>query len=300
MTLTQGIKKLSTALIASAMLISLSACASQNPGASIEDGFSLLNAANDGQQSQRHGKTGKHGKHGGHQMMIGMLMKDLNLSDSQKTQFKTLMQDGKADHQALREQMKGFKEKLKTQFLSDSFDSATLKAELAQVSKPNASEMSTKMATKLVAAWQILTPAQQSQLETKLSQMEARFAQWQDKKPASDRQGKHLEQLKTKLGLSDAQIQELGVLKASNSPDRAAKMAEMRQIKTQVLAQLKAEASTEQIALTLAPMGEKMGHGFEKQLEKMQAFHAVLTPTQRQQMVEMMQQRHQGHRQHKK
>lgn len=300
MTFTQHIKKLTTALIASTLVLSLGACAAQNPGNSFEESFSLLNAANaaDAQtapKGHQRGQKGKHGKRGGgQQMMFGMLMKDLNLSDSQKTQFKALMQSGRSDHQAMREQMKGFKEKLRTQFLSDKFDAAALKAEVAQATQSRGGEASQQMASKLVSAWQILTPEQQSKLETKLSEMETRFGKRQGKAP-TDRQGKYVEHLKTKLGLSDVQVQQLEALKPGNSNDRAAQMTQMRQLKTQVLTQLKAGAKAEQIATLLAPLSSKMGNGFDKQIEKMQTLHAVLTPAQRQQMVDMMQQGHRGH-----
>ena len=300
MILSTKIKKVTTALIAAASLVTLSACAAQNPGNSMEEGFSLLSSAMAGDSAAPgHGHMqGNGGGHGGHHMMMGMLMKDLNLTDAQKAQFKALMQEGKGDHMAMRGQMKGFKEKLKTQFLSDNFDSASLKAELAQVNKPNASDMANTMAQKMVSAWQILTPEQQNQLEAKMSQMEEKFAKWEGKAPAHGGQGKHLERLKSKLNLSDAQVQQLSKMKQSNQPERTEKMAQMRQLKNQVLAQLKAGASAEQIAATLAPVTHKMGHGFDKQLEKMQAFHDVLTPAQRQQMVEMMQQRGKHHAQH--
>lgn len=298
------LKKFSSGLMATALVLSISACASQLPGAQAEDDFFSLmseSSAVGGQLADEHqpGQRGRHGKKGHPGKMMMGFFKDLNLTPEQKAQFKTLMQDGQAMRKVYAPQMKASHEKIKAAFLADNFDVAALKAELQQNLPVNRAEIAGKMAEKLVAAWKILTPEQQSKLEAKLAEMETRMQQFQQKMADAPQKGKfaekRLQHMAQQLGLSEAQQEQLKALWSQGKPDRQARMQQMKTLKTQVLAALKSGASSSEIAALITPMTEQMGSHLDKHLEHMAQLHKVLTPAQRQKFAEQMGQRHKKH-----
>lgn len=306
------IQKLIVGLLASASLVSLASCAATRPNA--DEAFSIMGMddANPGFGPRGHGPQGQRGP----AMMMGFVMKDLNLSAEQMQQLQALRSEAFAQfkNQSNRPDRQAMREAFKTAFLSDHFDPAALKAQF-QSARPNPQEMSKNVATHLLKAWQILTPEQQGKLEQKLSEMESRFAQFKAKRPQAGQNApgtrlqKHLQQMADQLELTEAQQAQLKALWQQNRPQRQERMTEMKALKDKVLAELKSgHASVDSLSAILVPVFEQMPHRMDQHMSKMVALHDVLTPAQREKFVQGMEARaanfrqgrfgRQGHRGH--
>ncbi len=292
--------KLRFMALSAALMMGLSSCAGNLPGSEApNDAFSLL--ANE-QVDQKQHRRGKHHKRGHHGMMFGFLARDLNLTDAQKAEFKSLMQAGREEHKAMGTQMKAFKQSVKTAFLSDSFDANALQAEWAQIKAQNTNPHQ-KMAEKMVQAWNILTPAQQAKVEERMNKLEERMARWEGKKGEGQREGKHgkkLARLTQALDLTPEQQATLKTRWESNQAERQDRRARMKSVKNAVFAQLKAGGSAADVAQAMAPMMDSMEGKSSKYLNRLAGFHDVLTAEQRQKLVTLMEQhkhkRHHGRR----
>ena len=241
---------------------------------------------------QRHQHQGMHHKvqqPGMHKGPFMGLMRDLELSAEQKAQFKALY----SAHLAKPANQKAFRAKVQAAFISDQFDATTLKQALQQ-EMTNAPAQ--KMAAYLLQAWQILTPAQRTQLETRLQQMEAKRAQKADKfaterqnKHASNRPGRLPRHLKA-LNLTEAQQTQLQALWQKNQSVRSQNWQGFNTHKKQILSALKSGQATPESLAKLMPAAQ-MQQGALQMIDRLAALHQILTPAQRQQMVERMQQR---------
>ncbi|MDR3425985.1 Spy/CpxP family protein refolding chaperone [Silvimonas sp.] len=123
------------------------------------------------QPPAEHMHKGPHGPHDG-----WMMFKDLNLTDAQKAQIKQLMQ---ANRSAMQQQMQGMKASHdQEQALLFSSDYSDAKAD--QLAQADAQQMVAGRAARLKFQHQlyaVLTPAQQQQLQAKMKEREAKWAQ---------------------------------------------------------------------------------------------------------------------------
>lgn len=293
--LSKSLRKLSLSALALGVSLSLFSCAGQLPnadGLETDSAFGLL-ADNDGAGHARHfGHKGMGGP------MMGMFMKDLNLSAEQKAQFKALFEQAKAQHQdqGNREKFKTVRETIKTAFLSEHFDAAALRAQLQQ-NLPAAGRMIPEMASNLVKAWQILTPEQQNKVVTRLEQMAAKMQEFQQKAAQQPPKGDHLQKLAEQLQITPEQKARLQALWQSGQGTRTERMQNIKAVKDQVLAELKSgNPSADKIAALITPLAQNAHQGMGGQLDKLAALHDILTPAQRQQLVSIMEQKMQQHR----
>lgn len=282
----KALKKLILGCLVSGAILGVSACAANQPNA--DDGFSIMGL--DGPQGHRGGHH-----QGGHQMMMGLMIKELGLSDSQQAELQALRTSAEERFKAQHADHKDLKDAVKTAFLADKFDVAALSAQI-QANKPEAQVVAKNMADHLVQAWQILTPEQQGKLEQRLSEMESRMDKMQGRFGGKgDPMQDHFKKMSENLSLSSEQQAQVKALWEQNKPDRQGMFQDMQAIKSQVLSELKSgQASSAKIAAILKPVVEKMGHKMEGHLQKMSDLHDVLTPVQRQKMVAQMEERAQN------
>lgn len=320
------LSKMASLMLAATVVAGVSSCAGNPSGTErgaqtgwtqSDDGFGLLAAAgravNDegsdrkgpGAHMGMRGPGGHMGHMGGPGMMFGM-MKDLNLSDDQKAQFKSLFEAARAQHQnqGQKPDFKALHDTLKSAFLADKFDAAGLKAKLAQ-NLPQPGSHTPEMAANIVKAWGILTPEQQTKVVSHLEEMDQKMQQWKQNHPqGQDGKGQHgpaehLQKLTDALKLSADQQAKLKSLWQGGQPDRQAMMQGFSQVKQQVLTELKSgHPSADKIAAILKPMAQKGQGGMASHIDKMAALHDILTPAQRQQMVTLMEQRMEQFKQH--
>lgn len=122
------------------------------------------------------GGPGGWGHHGGHHGMMDF--HKLNLTDAQKASIKQIMkssfEQGKGQRQALRQQREAFEAMKPT---DAGYQSAA--AALAQAEGAAATARVQQMANVRARVYNVLTPAQQSQLAAQKAQEQARRQQWQ-------------------------------------------------------------------------------------------------------------------------
>ncbi|MGV3523958.1 MAG: Spy/CpxP family protein refolding chaperone [Candidatus Sericytochromatia bacterium] len=238
-------------------------------------------------QAAERGPSGHHGQSDGKDHGL-MFLRGLQLTDAQRTELKALHADLRTQMQARKPAMQENMAQLKQAFLSERFDAAAVKAQLRSAHARNSADMAPKMATHLIRVYQLLTPEQRQQVEERLGQMEAQTAAWQQKSGA--RQGRNpLQAMAAKLSLSEAQHQQLASLWQQGQAHRSEGLLQLRGLKQQVLAELQApQPSASKLAQILAPRLQHMGQSLERHVEQMAALHAILTPQQRQQLVELM------------
>ena len=122
------------------------------------------------------GGWGHHGGPGGHHGMMDF--HKLNLSDAQKASIKQIMKSsfgqGKGQRQALRQQREAFEAMKPT---DAGYQSAA--AALAQAEGAATTARVQQMANVRAQVYNVLTPAQQSQLAAQKAQAQARRQQWE-------------------------------------------------------------------------------------------------------------------------
>lgn len=294
-------KKLMSLALAAGLTLSVAAYAGNlsHSRALAAEGFGMFAQA--GQMGPgAHRGPGGHGK-GGHfgGPMMGMMMKDLNLTDAQKAEFKALFEQAKAQHQGQHPDIKAMKDKLKTAFLSNNFDANALRSEL-QANAPNQAAMADQMATNIVKAWKILTPEQQTKVIAKLDQMEQHLDKMRQKHSNGEHPGaQHLQKMAEQLQLNAEQKSQLQALWQSGQPNREEQFKAMRSVKQQVVAELKAASpNVDRISDLIEPMAQQGRQGMSGFLDKMAALHKILTPAQRTQLVSLMEEKMSQHRGH--
>lgn len=296
--------KLRLMVLGSILALSLSGCANNLPSGAIEENSTFALLANESNETgaSRHHKNhqGKQSKH--HGMMFMMMTRDLNLTADQKTALQALMQEGTEERSEIKAQFKTFKTKVQTAFVSDNFDAAALQAEWENIKKPDGSSVQLKMAEKLRAAWTLLTPEQQTKIEARLTQMESHMADRQTKSgDASSHQDKMLAHMTEKLSLTEAQKSTLKSRWEAKSADRESRHSLMKGVKQAVLSQLKAGASSVEIAQSMAPLADAMEGKSNKHLDRLAELHDILTAEQRQLLITTMEsQSHHGRGHHKR
>lgn len=224
-----------------------------------------------------------------------MFLKGLKLTEAQQTELKAMHADLRTQMQARKPAMQENLAQLKQAFLAERFDAAALKAQLRSAHAGHSAEMTQKMATHLIRAYQLLTPEQRQQALAGLKQMEAKAAEWQQK--SSSHQGRGpLQAMTAKLSLSETQQQQLATLWQQGQPQRSERRLQLQMLKQQVLAELQApQPSASKLAQLLTPMTQQMGQGLDRHVDQMAALHAILTPQQRQQMVTLMEAKRSHH-----
>lgn len=308
--------KLRLIALGSILALSLSGCASNLPSGAMEESnaFTLLtnepSVIHDSGASTHRKKghpkgRGKKGMHSG--MMLMMMTRDLDLTADQKTALQSLMKEGTEDHLEMKTQLKTFKAKVQTAFISDAFDAASLQSEWENIKKPDAVSIQLKMAEKLRAAWALLTPEQRAKIESRLVAMESRMAEYRVKRQAksgADTGGyedKMLAHMTEQLKLTETQKNTLKARWQAKKADHGGHYALMKGVKQAVLDKLKAGASSAEIAQSMAPLADAMEGKSGKHLSHLADLHGVLTAEQRKLLMTSMQNRsHSGRGHHKR
>lgn len=296
-------------LLTSAFL--LTACATQKPGpnkAPSEDAFSLMGldapVYAQGMPSEGRRGPGGHFGPGGPMARMQALMKDLNLTDAQKAELKAMRKEARSTFQNHRQDRQAFQEVFKQAFLNDRFDTSALKAKIQPMIQARKEAMTQGMAEKLVNFHKILTPEQRKQLFEKLDLMEARFDTF-SKLPFADKMakgpGKRFEKLAAELGLSEDQKLQLTQLFESSQPQRQGQFQEFKSVKADLVKLFQAGTpSVASVKAILDRASTQMNSHLDQRLAMMAKFHAVLTPAQRQNLVQAFEKRAAQHRNHDK
>jgi len=282
---------LASSLLAVSLLMTLPACTDDTlPNANAEQSgteasFSLLG----GEQAETNATRARHAHRG--PMMMKWLLKDLDLSPEQSAQFQALQQEAQNQMQHKKPAHKALRAKIKTAFLAESFDAAALKAEIKAQSGAAMPQAET-MASHLLKAWQILTPAQREKLEARLQGLEQRFEKHQgqaaERRTPKAGKSSRLEKLAAKLNLSETQQAELQALWQAGQPLRQTHLTEMKTHKAQLFAALKS-GQTDPAALAALLPGDKLSGNLDTHIDQLAQLHGILNPEQRQQMLELMQ-----------
>lgn len=220
--------------------------------------------------------------------LMGMLQ-DLNLSADQQTQLKALY--GNRPQKAV--QMKTLQEQLKTAFVSDSFDAAALKQQLQRQSQGDSAR---QMAEKTLKTWQILTPEQREQVEARLQKMTEKMGHKTQKAAAraeknrTEARSRPLPRHLAALNLTEAQQAQLKARWAEKKPAQDQNREVLKKTSGQILGALKSGQATPESLAPLMPVAQ-MQRGALQMIDQMATLHQILTPAQRQQMVQLMQQR---------
>jgi protein CpxP len=117
---------------------------------------------------------GPHGWHGHHHGPWAMLSK-LGLSDAQKQSIKTIMTNAHPQMQSLHEQMHANSLKLRQTAPTDA-NYSSIAAQVSQTHGSLSAQLMTQQAEVRAQIYNVLTPAQQTQLTALEAQMEARHA----------------------------------------------------------------------------------------------------------------------------
>ncbi|PIQ25292.1 hypothetical protein COW36_19835 [bacterium (Candidatus Blackallbacteria) CG17_big_fil_post_rev_8_21_14_2_50_48_46] len=300
------VKQLSV-LLTSALL--LAACASPQPGqnpAPSEDAFSLmgLDAPVYAQGMPGEGRRGQ-GSHfgpGRHLDRMKALIKDLNLTDAQIAELKAMRQAARSEFQNHRQDRDAFKAVFKQAFLNDRFDANALKAKLQPMIQARKEAMTQRMAEKLVSFHKILTPEQRKQFFEKLDKLEAGFDTF-SKMPFADKMakgpGNRFEILASELGLSEDQKLQLTQFFENTQPQRQGQFQEFKSVKAELVKLFQAgNPSVASVKAILDRAATQMNTHLEQRLSMMEKFHAVLTPSQRQNLVKHFEERAAQYRNH--
>lgn len=283
-------RKLALGIFAISFSLNLSACASKLPhmDAMAEDaGFGLMAEESD--------FGAFHGKQGG--PMMGLFMKDLNLNDTQKTQFKNLFTEARQNI-SHKESMKQTKDAIKQAFLAEHFDKAALQAQISS-NLPDVASRSQTMANNLLKAWQILTPEQQSKVKDRLDKIEQKMQDWKNKGQAFAKgpHADHMQTLMQSLQVSEEQKTKLQAVWDAGKNERQEHFANMKDLKVKIIAELSSpQPNVERLAALIAPVANKVHSKMDKQLDKFASIHQILTSSQRQQLVSLMEQKMKNHR----
>ncbi len=226
-----------------------------------------------GQKGRKGFQKGQKGKRGG---MIPFL-KGVELTDTQQTEIKAIMEAAKANQPEKtervrpdKEAMTAVQEKVKAAFVSETFDAATLKAELEAL-KP-AQDEAAHEARRLAHAettlkiWNVLTAEQKATAVANASTLAASKAD-RPERPSP------VEHLSTALSLTDAQKASLETVFEANKPERPDPTA--------MLTVLNSGNATAADLVALHQRPEKGGR-----LNMLQTLHGVLTAEQRQAFAE--------------
>lgn len=308
-------KMFKTLLAAASVTLVVIACAAQNhnqnhnqnPGtqanAPFNSDFDLLGldspafAAEQGEGfGMQHGK-GMRGQH-----MAGFLKK-LNLSDAQKAQLKALREETRSEFKNNKETRGQFKQIFKNAFLAAQFDTAAVKNQISPLIAAQKNARSQKMAEKMVQVYSILTPEQRQEVYSQLDQIEKKMAGFA-KMPFADKMlqfhgqghgkghGNRLEKMATELGLSEAQKTQLKGLFEQGQPQRLERMKAMSGIKTQLVTLFQAgNPSVEKVQAVLSTGLTGMEGQMERHLQMMAKVHDILTPAQREALVNKLETR---------
>lgn len=134
----------------------------------------------------KHGKFGRRGKRGGH---AGRLFRQLDLTDAQKEQLKTLRQTHRESTQTLREQMRLNREQLRNLSDNGGFDEAAVTALATQQGQLHAQMIVARERLK-AQMFNVLTPEQ----KVKAAELKAQFEQKREERKARWAEMKNREQ----------------------------------------------------------------------------------------------------------
>jgi Spy/CpxP family protein refolding chaperone len=273
-------KLLAFALVSSVTIAGFAGCAANSPGAGSRDsGFGIL--SNGESNSEHFGKM--------HNNFFNGFIKDLNLTDTQKTQFKELKLSMQGQFKNNKGNKDELKNTLKEAFLSSSIDKAALKAKLIAL-QPQNDQMTAKMAENIIKAYNILTPEQRTKVENKLTEMENKMKGFMNNPIAKMFKGgpeKHFEKFTANLNLTDAQKASFKAFAQDGMPDRQAMLDKAGKIKTAVFAELKTgNPSADKIKGILDGVKTEMQSKLDDRLDKLVKVHDLLTAEQRTKLAE--------------
>jgi periplasmic protein CpxP/Spy len=128
---------------------------------------------------QQHGRMGRqHGKRGGGGLLRGRLAQRLNLTEAQQTQLKQLVENHRANTQALRAELKAKRQELRHAQQGGTFNEALATQKLTESAATRARLMAEqfKLRQEMLA---VLTPEQKAQFEQLQQEFKAKRAQFQ-------------------------------------------------------------------------------------------------------------------------
>ena len=114
--------------------------------------------------------------HGGGRAILGRVMRQLNLTDAQKTQMKQLTQSFRQSTQSLREQLRAKRQELRQAKQSSTFNEALTTQKLTEMAPLQAKLMGEgfKLRQQMLA---VLTPEQKAQLDKLREQFKSKRAE---------------------------------------------------------------------------------------------------------------------------
>ncbi len=246
------------------------------------------------QMGQKDGRGG-HGEAGFGPAGFGFLSADLNLTDAQKTEIQSILEAAKADRPeppAAGERptppdasaIEAVQDKIKTAFLSESFDAAALHAEMeslhpAPVEPADHSALTLARAQQTLDIWNVLTAEQQATVASKAAEQATAIAEREANRPeVADKGAAHLTQLTEKLSLTEAQQSALSAAFEANRPAAPAKPDPQA-----LITLLSSGSATAEAIAALHKHPEKVD---QNPLSPLAALHSVLSAEQRQVFVD--------------
>lgn len=227
---------------------------------------------------------------GHHNKMMKGFIKDLNLTEDQKSKFKALKEEMKSSFD--KDKMKGnkdaFKNILKDAFLSNSINKSDLKAKLESI-KPQDNGKSLIMANNIIKAYNILNDEQKTKIENKINDMESKF-QSMSKSPMGKMFGfakdKRFDWFTNDLNLTEAQKTDLKALMEPSENDRTEMFEKMKNTKNTIFSELKSgNPNADKIASVLKDARMGMESKMDSKLDKFIKLHDTLNADQRQKLV---------------
>ncbi|MFN8578082.1 MAG: Spy/CpxP family protein refolding chaperone [Candidatus Sericytochromatia bacterium] len=290
------LNKIAKGLFALISISIVGACAA-NTVTGVRDSSDSFNVLGNEDNSMNHFGKGNHFK---------KFMKDLNLTNEQKEQFKALKQEMKSsfNKDEMKSNREAFKNILKEAFLSEKINKDDLKSKL-QALKPK-DDKSNLMAVNMIKAYNILNPEQKAKVENKLNDMESKF-QNMGKSPMSKMFGffkdKRFDWMTSDLNLNETQKSELKSLLESGMGDRQEMFEKMKNAKNNIFSELKSSnPNVDKIANVIKDMKGGMESKIDSKLDKLVKLHDTLNLEQRQKlvskvesMIEKMKKHHRGH-----
>ncbi|MBC7474387.1 MAG: Spy/CpxP family protein refolding chaperone, partial [Candidatus Sericytochromatia bacterium] len=231
-------KEVIKGLALTVLLAVVSACSNgtiPNSQSSENQNFGVLSNNDNSPVSEMDGMEGMPGG-----KMRGFF-KELNLTADQKTQFEALKVAQKDHFKSQKTNMDSLKTTLKDAWLSASIDKVALKTKLDSL-KPNEDEQAGFMSDNIIKAYNILTVAQRTQVETKLNDMQTKMSQFKNSSIGKDFAGnkdKRFTWFTKDLSLTDAQSTSLKALFDQSEPNKQEMFDKAKKVKDDVLAELK-------------------------------------------------------------
>lgn len=275
-------KKLMILLVGGIALAGFSACASRMNNGNInqDESFKLMGF----QDSETPNFDKMHGR-------MEAFMKDLNLTEAQKSTFKEIKNSVKASFEKNKDKREALKTTLKNEFLSENINKDNLKSAIETMKSQHEARID-MMANNIVKVYKTLTPDQITKIENKMKFIEDKVSRFADKpffKNFHNGSEKRLAFLKSNLNLTDDQVASLKGLFENNKDQRAEMFKNFKSIKDSVQAELKTgNPDVEKIKEILTDAKKVMESKMDSHIDKIVKVHDVLNAEQRKKLVSIL------------